>query len=74
MALELDEEEIKEFNRDMAELLGKAIQMRKAQKEYFKNRDKKVLEISKKLEREFDSLAQELCPEFYEAENQGNLF
>lgn len=45
------------------------LEMRKAQKDYFKTRDKQVLELSKKLERKVDNYLM-----YAEGEHQQNLF
>lgn len=46
----------KESHKITAQIIAKGKAMRMAQKDYFKNRRSLVLEESKRLEREFDSL------------------
>lgn len=46
-----------EKERQYFEALNVGVSMRQTQKEYFKDRDRAVLERSKALERQFDKLA-----------------
>lgn len=45
--------------RQYFEALNVGVSMRQTQKEYFKTRDRAILERSKALEREFDKLAEQ---------------